>query len=80
VVSVLTTGPKHRGLEPGQGDGILKAIKIRSTLSFGWEVKPEVPFRRFYGMLKNSSSPTGTYRINFNFLRPFSYSLQRCLC
>jgi hypothetical protein len=43
VVSVLATGPKVRGFEPGQGYGFLRAIKIRSTPSFGWEVKPEVP-------------------------------------
>jgi hypothetical protein len=33
VVSVLATGPKGRGFEPGQGDGFLRAIKIRSTPS-----------------------------------------------
>jgi hypothetical protein len=33
VVSVLTTGPKGHGFEPGQGDGFLMAIKIRSTPS-----------------------------------------------
>jgi hypothetical protein len=32
-----------RGFEPGQGDGFLRAIKIRSTPSFEREVKPEVP-------------------------------------
>jgi hypothetical protein len=36
LVSLLATGPCR-------GDGFLKAINIRSTLSFGWEVKPEVP-------------------------------------
>jgi hypothetical protein len=46
VVSVLATRPKCRGFEPGQGDEFLKAIKIRSTLSFGWKVKPEVPCRK----------------------------------
>jgi hypothetical protein len=46
VVSVLATGPKGRGLEAGQGDGFLRAIKIRSTPSFGWEVKPDVPCRK----------------------------------
>jgi hypothetical protein len=30
-------------------------------------------------MLKISRSPTGTDRLNSHFLRPFSYSLQRCL-
>jgi hypothetical protein len=40
VVSVLATGLKGHGFKPSQGDGILRAIKIRSTPSFGWEVKP----------------------------------------
>jgi hypothetical protein len=40
VVSVLATGPKGRGFKPGRGDGFLRAIKIGSTPSFGWEVKP----------------------------------------
>jgi hypothetical protein len=31
MVSVPATGPKVRGFEPGQGDGFLRAIKIRST-------------------------------------------------
>jgi hypothetical protein len=31
VVSVLAIGPKRRGFKPGQGDGFLMAIKIRST-------------------------------------------------
>jgi hypothetical protein len=44
VVSVLATGPKGRGFKPGRGDGFLRAIKIRSTPSFGWEVKQKVPF------------------------------------
>jgi hypothetical protein len=43
VVSVLATGPKGSGFEPEQGYGFLRAVKIRSTPSFGWEVKPEVP-------------------------------------
>jgi hypothetical protein len=33
VVSVLATGPRGRGFEPGQSDGILRATKIRSTPS-----------------------------------------------
>jgi hypothetical protein len=36
VVSVFATGHKSRGFKPGRGDGFLRAIKIRSTLSFGW--------------------------------------------
>jgi hypothetical protein len=34
VVSVFATGPKGCGFEPCQGDGFLRAIKIRSTPSF----------------------------------------------
>jgi hypothetical protein len=41
VVSVLVAGPKGITFEPGRGDGFLRAIKILSTPSFGWEVKPE---------------------------------------
>jgi hypothetical protein len=52
VVSVLAIGPKGCGFKPGRGDGFLRAIKIRSTPSFGWEVKPEVPCRKILGMLK----------------------------
>jgi hypothetical protein len=37
VVSVFATGP----------NGFLRVIKIRSTTSFGGEVKPSVPCRRF---------------------------------
>jgi hypothetical protein len=49
VVSVLATGPKVRGFKPGRGRWILRVIsdKIRSTPSFGGEVKPSVPCRRF---------------------------------
>jgi hypothetical protein len=43
VVSVLATGLKGCGFESSQGDGFLRALKIRSTPSFRWEVKPEVP-------------------------------------
>jgi hypothetical protein len=34
VVSVLAIGPRVCGFESGQGDGFLRAIKIRSTSSF----------------------------------------------
>jgi hypothetical protein len=45
LVSVLAIGPKVRAFEPGRGDGFLKAIKIRSTPSFGGDVKLEAPCR-----------------------------------
>jgi hypothetical protein len=53
VASVLATGPKSRGFEPGQGDGFLKAIKIRSTPSFGCEVKREVPCSKILRHVKD---------------------------
>jgi hypothetical protein len=45
VVSVLATGSKGCRFKHGRGDEYLRAIKIRSTPSFGWEVKPEAPCR-----------------------------------
>jgi hypothetical protein len=47
--SVLATGPDPRfsGSNPAENDGFLRVIKIRSTTSFGGEVKPLVPCRRF---------------------------------
>jgi hypothetical protein len=48
VVSVLATGPKRRGFKSDRGDGFLRAIKIRNTNSFGWEVKPEVICRKIF--------------------------------
>jgi hypothetical protein len=43
MVSILATGPKGCVFEPSQGDGFLRAIKIRSTTSFRLEVKREGP-------------------------------------
>jgi hypothetical protein len=45
VVSVL--GPKVRGFRSSQGRRIFKGDTIRSTSSFGGEVKPSAP-RRLY--------------------------------
>jgi hypothetical protein len=51
VASVLATGPKGYGFEPGQGDGFLRVIKIRSTPSsrMGSKVGRSRVIR-FYGM------------------------------
>jgi hypothetical protein len=54
LVSVLATGPKSRGFKPDRGDGFLRAMKIRSTTSFGWEVKPEVPRCKILRYVKDS--------------------------
>jgi hypothetical protein len=63
TVIVLATRRKSCGFKLGQGDVFLRAIQIRSTPSFGWEVKSEAHVVRFYGMLKISRSPTGTDRL-----------------
>jgi hypothetical protein len=54
LVSVLATGPKSRRFELGRGDGFLKAIKIRSTPSLGWKVKPDVPCSKILRYFKDS--------------------------
>jgi hypothetical protein len=46
MVTVLVTETKVRAFRPGRGDGFLRAIKIRSTLSFGEAIKPEAPCRK----------------------------------
>ena len=45
--SVLAFGTQVRGFKPGQSRRIFKGEKILSTPSFGGEVKPSVPCRRF---------------------------------
>jgi hypothetical protein len=52
-VSVLATGPKGHGFKAGQVDEFLRAIKIHSTPSCGWEVKPGVPCRRILRHVKD---------------------------
>jgi len=45
--SVLAFGTQVRGFKPGRSCRIFKGAKILSTPSFGGEVKPSVPCRRF---------------------------------
>jgi hypothetical protein len=52
--SVLATGPQGRGFKPGRGDIFSRAIKIRSTPFFAWEVKPEVPCSKILQNFKDS--------------------------
>jgi hypothetical protein len=40
---VLAIRPEVTGFKLAEDDGILRAIKIRSTTSFGGEVKPSAP-------------------------------------
>jgi hypothetical protein len=51
VVSVLATGPKGCGFEPGQGDEFLRVIKIHRTPSSRMGSKAgRSHVVRFYGM------------------------------
>jgi hypothetical protein len=47
VVSILPSGTRVRGFEPGQNRRIFQGEKILSKPSFGGEVKLSVPCRRF---------------------------------
>jgi hypothetical protein len=51
MVSVLANGFKVRGLKPARERSILRAIRIRSTPSFGGEVMSSVHVVSFYCML-----------------------------
>jgi hypothetical protein len=52
MASVLAIGHRGRGFKAGRGYRFLRAIIIRSTPSFGWEVKPEVPCRKILRHVK----------------------------
>jgi hypothetical protein len=47
VVSMLASGNRVRGFKPGRSCRIFSGVKILSKPSFGREVKPWVPCRRF---------------------------------
>jgi hypothetical protein len=72
VFGALSTGPKGRGFKPGRGDGFLRAIKIRSTPSFVWEVKPDVPCRKISRHVKNPLRYFRYWEAKFSLLRPFT--------
>jgi hypothetical protein len=67
VVSVLATGSKGCGFEPNKGDGFIRAIKICSTPSFGWEVKLEVPCRKILWYVKDILKSHGDGWTKFSF-------------
>jgi len=65
-VSVLASSTQVRGFKSGQSRRIFKGKKILSTPSFGGEVKPPVPCRRF-AACKNSLNVAwkSTFRQNY---------------
>jgi hypothetical protein len=54
VVSMLATGSKVCGFQPGRDDGFLRVIKTRSTTPFGGEVKPEFPCHKMLWNIKTT--------------------------
>jgi hypothetical protein len=52
VVSVFVIGPRVAGSNAAEGDGVLRSIKIRSTPSFGGEVKPDAQRRNILRHVK----------------------------
>jgi hypothetical protein len=52
-VDMLATGHKGSGFKPGRDNGFLRAIKILSIPSLGWEIIPEIPCRKILRHVKN---------------------------
>jgi hypothetical protein len=70
-VSVLASGTQVRGFTPGRSRQIFKGGKILSTPSFGREVKPWVPCRRF-AACKRSLNVLWKLAFRLNYRSPFS--------
>ena len=75
--SVLAFGTQVRGFRPGRSRWIFQDEKILSTPSFGVEVKPSVPCRRFTACKRslNVTWKSGIFRQNSSAIsRPSSSS------
>ena len=68
--SVLTFGTQVRGFNSGRSRRIFQGEKIHSTPSFGGEVKPSVPCRRFTAC-KRFPNATWKSGISGKIHRPF---------
>ena len=81
--SVLAFGTQVRGFKPGRSRRIFMAEKILSTPSFGGEVKPSVPCRRFAACKRSpkfrwKSEFRQNYRTNFSpTIPPFAVRISR---
>jgi len=71
---VLTFGTQVCGFKPGRSRRIFRAKKILSTPSFGREVKPSVPCRRF-AACKRSLNLRGSR--NLGKIPPFAARISR---
>ena len=68
---MLAFGTQVRGFKPGRSRGFLRAKNILSTPSFGGEVKPSVPCRRF-AACKRSLELRGSRILGQNLSEHFS--------
>ena len=66
----MAFGTQVRGFEPGRSRRIFQGEKILGTLSFGGEVKPSVPCRRF-AACKRSLKKAWKSLLSAKIRRPF---------
>ena len=64
-VSVLAVSTRVRGFKPGRSRRTFLAKKILSTPSFGGEVKPSVPYRRFAACKRSLNGVEVSFRQNY---------------
>jgi hypothetical protein len=57
----LPLDPRFKGSNLAEDAGFLRVIEIRSTTSFGGEVKQSVPCRKILGHVKKPTSMKGLY-------------------
>jgi hypothetical protein len=62
MLSCVLLDPKFTGLNPAEDDAFLRAVIIRSTTSFGKEVKPSAPCRK---ILRRVKDPCGVWQRYF---------------
>ena len=74
VVIILATGPEVREFKPGQVSGFFQSVKILSMTSFGREVKPWLPCRRFTARKRTSSR---NQSLSANYVGLFTLTLER---
>jgi hypothetical protein len=61
VVVCLPLDPRFSGSNLAEDDGVLRAIKIPTTASFGEEVKSSIPYRKISGVLNNPTNHTNNH-------------------
>ena len=67
---MLAFGTQVRRFKPGRSHRIFKGEKILSTPSFGGEVKPSVPYRRFAACKRSWPKFVGTFLAHEEFHFP----------